>query len=334
MIENTIHNAIDTCLQSAEVIEFDTNKDKWILFSDHHRGTRDGADDFQVCEPAYEKALNHYYRENFRLALLGDVEEFWENPIYKVLLKYRKVMQLEKRFYDEARLFRLWGNHDEQWQYGRFLTKHLNFLFPQIEVHEGIQLAFKRNDQIIGNALLIHGHQGSLESDRFAKFSKFFVRHIWRNIQRIFRIPLSTPSNNLTLRSRHDQNMYSWTLERKNQLLICGHSHQAVFESRTQIDRLTEKLKLLENEVVKADQENEILVILKKIEALKTEYTALEAGADKSPRYFNTGACSYRDGDITGIELDRDIIRLIKWTGGIDSKKIILESTAIDNLFS
>ncbi|MEM7161734.1 MAG: metallophosphoesterase [Bacteroidota bacterium] len=333
MRESVIHKAIERCRKSAGKFEFDIRKDQWILFSDHHRGVKDGADDFQICEPAYRTALNYYDEKNFNLALLGDVEEFWENPIYKVVLKYREIMQLEKKFFDKSRLFRIWGNHDDQWQFGNFITKYLDFLFPQIEVHEGIDLSIIENGRSIGNVLLIHGHQGSLESDRFALISKFFVRYVWRNIQRVFKIPLSTPSTDLTLRSKHDMSMYNWTLKRKNQVLICGHTHQAVFESRTMIDRMTEELEGLENEVVQAQQEKEIWRILRKIEDLKQKYTALEAGSERVPRYFNTGACSYADGDITGIELDRNTIRLIKWTGGDYSEREILEESTLNQLF-
>ena len=31
------------------------------------------------------------------------------------------------------------------------------------------------------------------------------------------------------------------------------------------------------------------------------------------PCYFNTGCCSYGDGDITGIELQGDQLRLVRW---------------------
>ena len=127
----TIHKALDRALQSAKTVSFDINKDKWILFSDHHRGRKDGADDFLICEPAYRTALGHYFTEDYTMAMLGDVEEFWENPIYKVILKYKELMVLEKKFFDTNRLFRLWGNHDDQWQFGAPISKHLNWLFSK-----------------------------------------------------------------------------------------------------------------------------------------------------------------------------------------------------------
>ena len=31
------------------------------------------------------------------------------------------------------------------------------------------------------------------------------------------------------------------------------------------------------------------------------------------PCYFNTGCCSYGDGDVTGIEISGGLIRLVRW---------------------
>ncbi len=328
-----IHKAIDKAAFKAESVSFDISNDKWILFSDHHRGRKDGADDFLICEPAYKIAIEHYFENGFTMAMLGDVEEFWENPIYSVLLKYKDLMLLEKKFFDKNRLYRIWGNHDDQWQFGRFLTKHLDFLFPNIEVHEALQIQFKKDQNLIGSSLLIHGHQGNLESDRFAWLSKFFVRYGWRNIQRLFNIALSTPSNDLTLRSSHDRAMYEWAKTKDKQLIICGHTHQAVFESKTKLDRLQDELKKLGSTISKAESEQDIDSIEQEIKKLKEKYTSIDEFSKESPRYFNTGCCSYSDGDITGIELDKNKIRLIKWSGGIYSKKTTLQEASLLELF-
>ena len=51
---------------------------KIIIFSDHHRGLRNGADDFRLSEPAYHAALAYYFNLGHTLILLGDTEELWE----------------------------------------------------------------------------------------------------------------------------------------------------------------------------------------------------------------------------------------------------------------
>lgn len=330
-----IHKAINEAASNAEKVSFDISKDKWILFSDHHRGRKDGADDFLICEPAYKTAIEHYFEKGYTMAMLGDVEEFWENPIYSVLLKYKDLMLLEKKFFDENRLYRIWGNHDEQWQFGRFITKHLDFLFPNIEVHEALQIQFRKDEEVIGSSLLIHGHQGNLESDRYAWLSKFFVKYAWRNIQRLFNIALSsTPSKDLSLRSNHDRAMYEWAKLIDKQLIICGHTHQPVFESKNKLDRLQDELKQVENRISQAENEQDIERVQQEIKKLKENYTSLDEFSSKLPRYFNTGCCSYSDGDITGIELEQNNIRLIKWSGGIYSKKTVLQETSLEGLFS
>src|ERR1700759_5215752 len=46
-----------------------------IIFSDQHRGARDGADDFAICENSYLTALDYYNQENYYYVNLGDCEE-------------------------------------------------------------------------------------------------------------------------------------------------------------------------------------------------------------------------------------------------------------------
>src|SRR6476659_1563683 len=45
-----------------------------IIFSDQHRGARDGADDFAVCENSYLTALDYYNQEKYYYINLGDCE--------------------------------------------------------------------------------------------------------------------------------------------------------------------------------------------------------------------------------------------------------------------
>lgn len=47
------------------------------------------------------------------------------------------------------------------------------------------------------------------------------------------------------------------------------------------------------------------------------------------PCYFNTGCCSYGDGDVTGPELDGDALRLVRWIraeGDIAPKELAVAS--------
>ena len=47
--------ALDRVLAELAVNEqpLDIERDRLVVFSDHHKGQRDGADDFAICEPSY-----------------------------------------------------------------------------------------------------------------------------------------------------------------------------------------------------------------------------------------------------------------------------------------
>ena len=108
--EERIHHSIDRAYKKAKRVKFDLNIDKWILFSDHHRGSADEADDFKQCKSTYEAALKHYYDLDYGLGLLGDVEELWENKIQAPLNLYEDTIKLEELFNQSKRFFRIWGN--------------------------------------------------------------------------------------------------------------------------------------------------------------------------------------------------------------------------------
>jgi hypothetical protein len=45
------------------VIPFDIHTGRFIIFSDQHKGCRNGADDFTLCEANYLAALDYYYEK-------------------------------------------------------------------------------------------------------------------------------------------------------------------------------------------------------------------------------------------------------------------------------
>src|SRR5436190_8042319 len=66
------------------VIPFEEQAGKFIIFSDQHKGARNGADDFMLAEPNYLAALEHYNKNNFCFISMGDNEELWENSLTRV----------------------------------------------------------------------------------------------------------------------------------------------------------------------------------------------------------------------------------------------------------
>ena len=330
--EARIHKELSKSFKKAKRISVDIDSVRWVIFSDHHRGSGDGADDFKVCEQNYLDALAHYQENDFTLCLLGDVEEFWENTPLIVMAQYLNVLEAEKAYYDQGRLLRIWGNHDDDWRIAGQISKYMGRIFPKIMVHEAIVLELTKGP-LCREILLIHGHQGTLDSDRWAWASRLFVRFIWRNIQRLFKVSLSTPSNNTRLKSEHDKAMYQWA-DRHDKVLISGHTHHPVFMSYTHADQLKEEIIHLEEQ--QEAQPTEIIEEEIQIKKQRLYQLQLEGGEsldvhNPKPFYFNSGCCSYADGDITGLELSDGQIRLIKWQAK-DGKRKILGSTRLQFL--
>ena len=325
-----IHKSLNRLKKRGYAIDLDIECDSWVIFSDHHRGVGDGADDFAPCKQTYLNALSHYQKSNTGLVLLGDVEEFWENTLKSVISKYPDVLEAEKQFHDSNKLIKVWGNHDDAWNHLNEVSTYLFPFFYKIATHESINIRVMADKKSIGDILLVHGHQGSGASDKFSGISRWFVRVIWRNLQRLFKIPLSTPSKSKELKDQHDIAMHSWAKNIKRQIVISGHTHQPVFMSRNHLDILTKELDLLK--CAQYPNMDSIALVERKISTLNQKTSPIGTlVSDQQPCYFNTGCCSFGDGDITGVEIDKGAIRLIKWDE--NSGRKVISSEQLTEIF-
>lgn len=311
------------------VVPFDIATGKFIIFSDQHKGSRNGADDFVLCEPNYLAALEYYHQNGFHLINLGDCEELWENMLISVKKEQRPSFEKEKLFIPHNAFIKIFGNHDLYWQNDPFAPLQLKEIYgTDVPIYEGIVLqASIKNKEL--HIFCTHGHQGDAVSDG-NWFSKFFISKIWAPLQSYLRINPNTPAYDNHLKSVHNTIMYDWSAQQKNLLLITGHTHQPVFESLTHLERLYRQL-LFARQV---NDEAMIKTLEKEIELRKFEYrTVSEDYLKLIPTYFNTGCCCFSDGDITGIEIAEGAVRMIKWSvrkGG--PERIILEETQLDEL--
>lgn len=292
-------------VKKGSVLSFDISSAKFIIFSDQHKGAKDGADDFALAEPNYLAALKHYEEAGFHLISLGDNEELWENNLGAVKKNNIVSFEAEKKFILRNAFTKIFGNHDLFWGNDPFASVQLKEIYGmEIPVSEGIILQTQINS-IPHYIYCTHGHQGDTQSDG-NWFSKFFISKIWAPLQCYLWINPNTPSTNDRLKTTHNQMMYEWSESQKNLLLITGHTHQPVFESMTHIERLYQKLS-------QAQKENKPDVIA----ALQAEINlygfAFRNFKETKPTYFNSGCCCFDDGDITGIEIAEGKIRLIKW---------------------
>jgi hypothetical protein len=98
--------------------------------------------------------------------------------------------------------------------------------------------------------------------------------------------------------------MYQWSSNRKNTILITGHTHKPVFASG-------------------------------KYSGHPANIIEKETAEKLKPSYFNTGCCCFNDGDITGIEIEGGFIRLIKWyREGDAANRKVLEEVSLSQLIN
>ena len=314
---------------------------KLIVFSDHHRGQNDGADDFRPCKAAYHAALGYYLEAGFTLYLLGDVEELWECQPKKPLETYRNTLELEQQFARLGHYKRLWGNHDDEWQYPKQVKRFLkNFITLDGEsptVIEGVIITLTSKGKPLGDLFFVHGHQGTMESERYAWLSRLAIRYLWRPFQRLTKIKTPTPIRDFTLRLDEEVALHSWANQQSGLILISGHTHHPVFSSISHEDRLNSEIEELKQRLESTRNEADRQKLQQKISEKSAELNwvlarsdgvALEIPKEQKPCYFNTGCCSFPDGDITGIEIEDGKIRLVRWPDddGNPRKKILQEA--------
>ena len=311
------------------VIPFDIHTGRFIIFSDQHKGNRDGADDFALCESNYLAALDYYNQKGYHYIALGDCEELWENLWPSVKKAQKPSFEKEAQFIPKNAFIKIFGNHDLFWDNDPFAAVLLKEVYGySVPIYEGVVLQTTINNKTI-NIFCTHGHQGDEVSDG-NWFSKWFVSRVWAPLQSFLHINPNTPAYDAQLKTLHNSLMYEWSAQQQDLFLITGHTHQPVFEALTYIERLYRQL-LFARQMNDKDM---IASLEKEIQLRKFEYTNVSDDYLKlKPTYFNSGCCCFSDGDITGIEIEENCFRLIKWHASEGTpQRIILEESPIEEL--
>ena len=320
---------LDGVLHRAEIgdpscghVSFDVHTDRYILFSDLHRGARTAADEFQGAERAYRAALAYYLELGYTLVVLGDAEELWEERAAAVLASYGETFELEAEFHRRRRYLRIWGNHDDEWQYPAGVGRLLAPVYgsPRLQIYEGILVEMTEGDRTLGRLFLVHGHQGDARSDRWAWASKLVIRYLWRPYQRLTRARINTPATSWGLRDKLNRAMYAWAETQGKLVLIAGHTHHPVFRSMSHEARIRARLAELEaaaGDPMLPSERLEIAYLRAQFQWVRTSNQGSQRQPEgisfDTPCYFNTGCCCYDDGDITGLEIADGEIRLVRW---------------------
>jgi len=339
--KKSTYDSLDHAYREAQenIQTLDARGGRYVMFSDHHRGAKNGADDFRACEAIYCAALKYYFEMGYSLCILGDAEEMWEELPSRVLAKNDVSFSAERLFHEQGRYFRLWGNHDGEWRYPDQVAKLLQKKYGArpLDVRESMLLRVVDGEKILGDVLLLHGHQGTQNEGENKWLSKLALRYLWRPFQQVTGLSCNTPATDWEIRDERDALIYEWVSQYPNLILIAGHTHDPVFTSRSHKLRLLEDIqkarqslkKTPEREKKKRDNLNESLAKLSaelvwqeqkmsagekdKWEKEKTAWLENGEVKDPMPCYFNTGCCSFSDAKITGIEIADGKIRLVRW---------------------
>ncbi len=263
---------LNRAYKEAKIINF-SDKDKFVFFSDCHRGDNSFADDFARNENIYYHALKHYYNEGFTYCELGDGDELWENLSFEsILMAHKNVYSLFQKFHFENRLHLIWGNHDMVYRDPEFVKKQLTtyfdpkdgreeILFKNLEYHEAIRMQHLDTGQEL---FLCHGHQADWLNYHGWRFNRFLVRVLWKPLQIFGFYDPTSPAKNYKELIKVERRIKKWIIENKNLLTIVGHTHRPRFPEPGDI------------------------------------------------AFFNDGSCVHPR-SITGIEMEKGALSLVKW---------------------
>lgn len=223
--------------KSSKIIPYDSCS-KFVLMSDCHRGTGNSGDNFLKNQYLFLAALNYYYEKGFTYIELGDGDELWENrSIQKIIEIHSRTFSLMSKFYDDDRMYMIFGNHDKQKENNIFSkcnlseyyskdSKNNNSIFPGLEIHEGLVLENKDNKN--HKIFLVHGHQGDLINDRLYKVGRFLVRYLWRILEMWGINDPTAAGKNYRKKNRVERKLVEWSKE-EDIMIIAGHTHRPMF---------------------------------------------------------------------------------------------------------
>ena len=299
--------------QSIKKLPLNIN-DKYALFSDLHLGDGGKADIFVHNEETMIFALNYYKKNGYSIILLGDVEELWQFDFVEICDRYDKSIYKLLRSFPDNKVHRIFGNHDKDWK-----RPPSDPILCYENIQHGAPEAIILGDDIF----LVHGHQGDQTCDKKIWASKFWARSAKPLVStgKVFGYAKRSATKSQIPKNR-EKLYYNWAKDNQV-ILICGHTHNAIFASRLYYWCLKEQIKQKESEKKRCSKNKvrfrELSKEIRKHkrdlhieERMGRHYNRLATTGKPLPCYFNTGCGHFREG-ITNIEIEGDKIRLIKW---------------------
>ena len=207
---------------------------RYVFFSDCHRGNGSSNDNFLKNQHLYFAALQYYFQQGYTYVELGDGDELWENrSMEQIIDVHSNAFWMLARFYEQGRLYLLFGNHDMVKKNTRYTDKTCSSyfcterqgaapLFPSLAVQEGYIL----EDCLLGASIyLTHGHQADLWNSVFWRLSRFLVRYLWKPLEHIGFLDPTSAAKNYKVKEKTERRLAAWA-KAHSCVLICGHTHR------------------------------------------------------------------------------------------------------------
>ncbi|MDR1306013.1 MAG: metallophosphoesterase [Treponema sp.] len=307
------NDMISAPFNSAAVLDI-SREGKVLIISDLHMGTGRSDDLAQNGELLISLLEDYYLKQGWYLVLNGDIEELQRYSLSLVKERWPRLYRIFDLFFQEGRLFKILGNHDEE------LLFEKNYPYP---VYHAARIETGHIPIYV-----YHGHQSS----RFYTDYKAILRAGIRYILKPFGIR-NTVTRNPYRRFFVEKKAYQFSLA-NNCISIIGHTHRPLFESLGRFDFIKFEIERLCRDYPAAggsDRErivNEVAALQKELEKLKRKERrhvlrqSLYGDELPVPCLFNSGSAIGKKG-INAIELDRNTIALVYWFAEGRGKKFI-----------
>lgn len=328
---NRTHAALSRLAADPTLPTLEVEKQSLAVISDLHMGDGGEADDLRDNVGAVLAALASYRARGFTVVLLGDIEELWQFDLDRIQRRYNDTVYAALREFGPGRVVRVFGNHDIEW---RRPPDPAGTHSGATGSPEGVVV--RCGPEPVHRILLVHGHQGSLDSDRYAWFSRFVVRGLFRPIEplakRLFLYGHPSATKSMVMKD-YEHVMYRWAKANRT-ILVCGHSHRAIFASRSWAESLRDEIFATEAEL-QTTRGLEATLVSERRRRLEELHRNLEDEREKGrdigeldsksellPCYFNTGCALYSDG-MTALELENGAISLVKWSRQTSTARVL-----------
>ncbi len=314
------HPHLERLLNNARSLSLEENS-RVLILSDLHMGNGGRRDEFRRNAALVGTMLADYYHpEGYSLILNGDVEELFKFSLDSITAQWGDFYDLFISFRKNGFFFKTYGNHDaelleeKEYRLAPYMLESLKFYYG--------------NETI----LCFHGHQASvLLWETYPLVSRsvvLFLRYIAK--------PVGIRNFSIAYNSRRrfaiEKSIYDFSNNAKI-VSVIGHTHRPLFESLSKVDYLNYRIEEL-CRAYPASGSEERIVIEEKIAALKEELDScykqgkkigLRSGLYNTltiPSVFNSG-CAIGKRGITALEIEGNIIRLVYWFNGKQSRKFI-----------